>query len=218
MEATLNTCFIVDDHQVLADGIAAIIEKGGYKVCGKAIDGIAAVRNVAILKPDIILMDLDLPEMNGLEASRQILEKLPEAKILMLTMHLEKSVIEKAMKLGIKGYIPKNAPAEELLTGISAILSGKNHFSSDVTFSLAGMKSVVSTTNDELLELANSLSEREIAVLRLIADGKTNKEIAEELFLSTHTVDSHRKNIMQKTGCSNTASLIRFGLKSGIVD
>jgi DNA-binding NarL/FixJ family response regulator len=212
------SCYIADDHQILLDSLTKVLELAGHEVCGRSNNGKTAVRDVLILKPDIILMDLDMPEMNGIDASKQILEEWNEAKIIMLTMHLEKSIIEKVIKLGVKGYLPKNVSTDELINAIQGVFEGNNYFSSEVTTSLVGANKMVISSTQQFIKTSSMLSDREMDVLKLIADGQTNKEIAETLFLSPHTIDTHRKNLLEKTGASNSAALIRYAIKTGLID
>ena len=208
--------FIVDDHQIVVDGLEKIIlEMEGYETVGVARDGREALDKIPMLKPDITLMDLDMPIMNGLEASRRLLSKMPESKIIILTMHGERAIVEKMMQIGIFGYLIKNTDKDELKLGISQVAKGRKYFQSDV---LTGFvtSSKLSQSSLEVSQLSH-LSEREIEVLKEIAQGKTSAEIGDQLHISVRTVETHRKNIHQKLEISNVAGLVRFAIKAGLV-
>lgn len=210
--------YIADDHQLLTDSLVNTITDENIEVIGSSLDGISALSDLKKLNPDVVLMDIDLPNINGLEITRQILEHDESFKIIILTMYLEKSLIEKAIKIGAKGYLAKNCSKDELKKAICEVANGEMYFSSEITTTLAlGHSSSTLKYHPNLVKLASTLSAREEEVLRGIVDGLSNKEIAAKLHLSTHTIDSHRKNIMAKTGINNTAGLIRFALKSGLV-
>ncbi len=210
--------YIADDHQLLTDSLVDTITDENIEVIGSALEGNSALSDLKKLNPDVVLMDIDLPNLNGLEITKQILEHDESFKVIILTMYLEKSLIEKAIKIGAKGYLPKNCSKDELKKAICEVANGEMYFSSEITTTLAlGQGSSTLKYHPNLVKLASILSTREEEVLRGIADGLSNKEIATKLHLSPHTIDSHRKNIMSKTGINNTAGLIRFALKSGLV-
>ena len=212
-----TSVYITDDHKLLVEGLQELLRSAGFKLAGISYDGRSAVAEILRGRPDVVLMDLDLPEINGLEALRQILKDWPEARVIIMTMHLEKSLIEKAVQTGARGYLPKNVSKEEFIRAIEELAAGRCYYSPEATRSLAfGTNTRMLSTEPDLVKMAASLSQREEEVLKAIAEGFSNREIAECMHLSVHTIDSHRKHIMQKTGTSNTAGLIRFALKSGL--
>ncbi len=208
--------YIVDDHDLVIDGLEKIIlEMSEIELLGRASNGAEAVNKIPILDPDLVLMDLDMPVMNGLEASERLLKSNPDLKIIILTMHGEKPIVEKMMQLGVSGYLLKNADKEELKFGMLQVLRGKQYFHSQALSGFVSGKQL-STVNSDMQELSK-LSDRELSVLKQIALGKTSVEIGEELHISTRTVETHRKNIHQKLDIKNVAGLVRFAIKSGLV-
>lgn len=216
-----KSILIVDDHQLVQDGLKAIVsEINDLEVVATAQNGKQAIDLVYSLKPDLVLMDIDMPIMNGLEATRQIKSnKESTSKIIILTMHNEASLIKKVMDIGADGYLLKNADSEELISGLRSVLDGKAYFSSEVTQSLLNPNAANNSAFDvdsEAMHLSK-LTEREIEILKLIAEGFSNKEIGEQLYISHRTVDTHRTNLMKKLDSHNIAGLIKFAIKSGLV-
>ncbi len=208
--------YIVDDHQIVIDGLERIInELDDVELIGIANDGREALEKIPILQPDLVLMDLDMPILNGFEASSQLMKKIPQLKIIILSMHGERSILEKLIKIGISGYLLKNADQQELKLGITQVLKGKKYYQTEVVQGFV-RSSELFVRNDELEQLA-MLSEREIEVLKEIAKGKTSAEIGDQLHISIRTVETHRKNIHQKLEIKNMAGLVRFAIKAGLV-
>lgn len=216
-----KSIIIVDDHQLVQDGLKAIVsEMEDLTVIATAQNGKEAVDLTSNLNPDLVLMDIDMPIMNGLEATRQIKAKQELAsKVIILTMHNEASLIKKVMDIGADGYLLKNADSEELISGLRTVLDGKAYFSSEVTQSLLNPNSSAKGSFDLDPDTMNlsKLTEREIEVLKLIAEGFSNKEIGEKLYISHRTVDTHRTNLMKKLDSHNIAGLIKFAIKNGLV-
>lgn len=210
---------IVDDHQLVLDGLVSIIKDlDSFKVIGTARDGKRGMQLALELNPDIVLMDIDMPIMNGLEATRKIKESQSDIKIIVLTMHNEPSLIKKVMDLGADGYMLKNSDQSEFKEGLEKVAIGKAFFSSEVTESLLKPKSnnlVGNLDNEDVLLLAK-LTGRELEVLKLIAEGSSNKEIGEKLYISHRTVDTHRTNLMKKIEVHNIAGLIKFAIQNGL--
>lgn len=214
---TVSSIFIADDHQLVIDGLAKIIEgECSLSLAGIANDGKEAINKVPILKPDLVLMDLDMPILNGMEATTQILKANPSQKIAMLTMHAERSLVEKLAQLGVQGYFLKNVDKQEFVAGIGLILSGKKYFQSEALLSSSGIQTQLVTSESEI-KLLHLLSDREREVLKWIAQGFTSKEIADQIHISERTVETHRRNIHSKLDIKNMAGLIRFAIKSGLV-
>ncbi|QOI97445.1 MAG: response regulator transcription factor [Flammeovirgaceae bacterium] len=213
-----GTLYLVDDHQLVIDGIIALVEGSGeWKVIGYANSGEEALRKIPILKPDIILMDLEMPRMNGLQCTEKLLAHNPQAKVVILTFHQEKALVQKMVKMGVSGYIMKNAPRQEFLTGLQLVRQGGKFYSSQLTESMLEVNplAVRKESNIKLLAL---LSQREREVLKLIAEGISSKSIAEKLNLSPATVETHRKNLLKKLNARNSAALIRMALTEGLLD
>ncbi|MEQ8907844.1 MAG: response regulator transcription factor [Vicingaceae bacterium] len=212
---------VVDDHQLVLDGLSSIVKDlDDFEILAAAHNGKEALDITKALKPDIILMDIDMPVMNGLEAMRRIKEENPKQAVIMLTMHNEASLIKKVMDIGADGYVLKNADRTEFYSALCAVSKGKSYFSSEVTQALLNPEKNGATAfnvSPDTIQLSK-LTEREIDVLKLIAEGLSNKEIGEKLYISHRTVDTHRTNLMKKLDAHNIAGLIKFAIKNGMVN
>ena len=211
---------LVDDHQIMIDGMLSILEEDPvFEVLAQANNGREAIDRCRLLSPDLVLMDLDMPIMNGMLAAKELKSSLPEIKIIILSLHSEKSVIQHLIQLGVDGYLVKNSDKAEVLRAIKEVASGNKYFSTAVTLSLSSSLSVnrLPPSNDLQQQLC-LLSKREIEVLKAIAEGNSNKEIGEQLHLSPRTIDAHRANIMKKLEIKKVTGLVRFALKTGLVD
>lgn len=206
---------LVDDHQIIIDGIKSLIEKqDDIQIVATANDGNEAINTLKLLAVDVILMDIDMPKLNGIDATRLIHEKYKDIKIIMLTMHGEQNMIKNLINIGAHGYLLKNSSKEELLDAIYKVVNDEKYFSSEVTMSLLNPEqSKLKSSNNEI-----DFTQREIEIMKHLADGLTNKEIGDKLFISHRTVDTHRTNIMKKVGVNNVAGLISFAIKNGIVE
>lgn len=213
-----TTLFIVDDHQLLIDGIKMMVEANPeWEVIGFANNGQEAVQKIPILKPDIVLMDLDMPVMNGMIATEKLLKINPAFKIVIVTLHQEKAILEKLVKLGAAGYMLKDTPKDEFVRGLEMVKAGNKFYSSHLTESILNVSTlqVKKETNVKLLCL---LSAREREVLSHVAEGSSTKEMADELNLSPKTVETYRKNLLSKLDARNTAHLIRIAIREGLID
>jgi two-component system response regulator NreC len=184
------------------------------ELVGSADNGQRAIEIAENISLDLILMDIDMPIMNGVEATRELKKQHDKLKIIIISMHGEKAMIKKMMEIGADGYLLKNSTQEELFSAIDKVANGGKFFSEEVTMSL--LKDAGKSINDPAVALAE-LSEREIEILRWIAEGLSNKQIGEKLFISHRTVDTHRTNIMKKLEVNNIAGLIRIALKNNLV-
>jgi DNA-binding NarL/FixJ family response regulator len=199
---------LVDDHSLVRRGFRRILEDArDITVVGEASDGAEAVQLAEQLRPQLIVMDCALPNMSGLDATRRILEKLPETHILMLSMHSEDTWVHQALDAGAHGYILKSAVDMELVTAIRRVVAG------DIV-----LDPQVSRTTNLKGEGKSGLTVRELEVLKLIVAGKSNKEIAIDLDLSANTVAVHRANIMDALGIHKTAELVVYAIRSGLVN
>ena len=205
---------IADDHDLFVEGLSELLSRQpDIELSGQARDGLQVVEQTSLLKPDIVLMDIAMPRMNGIKASQQIRAKFPDVKILILSMHNNRELITESLKAGANGYILKDCTSEELYEAVKSVMQGYFYIAR------ASMTIVVEDYM-RLLEAEEKiapcpLSEREAEVLRLIAEGKNTKEIAGELIISKNTVDAHRRHIMDKTGCNSIAGLIRYAIREG---
>lgn len=211
---------LTDDHQLILDGLRSIINnESDLEVVAEANDGAQAVQLCSTLNPDLILMDIDMPVMNGLEATTLIKKNNAGRKIIILTMHDEPALIKRIMDIGADGYMLKNGDQQELVKGIRTVLEGGKFFSEKALAALDNQSSVNQefTLRPTDAVLMAQLTEREIEILRLISDGMSNKEIGDKLFISHRTVDTHRTNLMKKLDVHNIAGLIRFSIRNGLI-
>lgn len=207
--------FLCDDHQLIIDGLKNIlIGHPEFELVGDANNGEQALKFFSVVKPNLVLMDIDMPVMNGLEASQQIVKLHPEVKILVLTMHDEPALVRKIMEIGAHGYMLKNSDQEELIKAIHDILAGKLHFPQEILDGKKANEAETFSIKPSDAVLISQLTEREIEILKLIAEGLSNKEIGDKLFISHRTVDTHRTNLMKKLDVHNIAGLIRFAIRN----
>lgn len=199
---------LVDDHALVRRGFRRMLEdEPTFQVAGEASDGLEAVELAEQLRPDVIVMDCALPQMNGIEASRRILAKLPETAILMLSMHSEDTLVKQALEAGARGYILKNAMNLDLVSAIKNVAEGQTVLDPQIARGGA-LKG----------ERDTGLTPRELEILQHIVAGKSNKEIATELNLSVNTVSVHRANIMDALGIHKTAELVVYAIRNGLVN
>ncbi len=209
---------IADDHQLVLDGLKAnISDVAEFEIVGEAKDGKEVMLKINSRKVDVILMDIDMPVLNGIEATRQITESNPDIKIIALTMHNEKGMINKMLSVGASGYLLKNTSKEELCLAIKKVAAGQQHFSAEVTTTLLEKRSSRIVANEGKTGKVE-LTEREEEVLKQIALGLSNKEVGEKLSISHRTVDTHRTNLMEKLHVKNIAGLIRYAMLNGYLD
>ncbi|CAK1812674.1 LuxR family transcriptional regulator [Vibrio crassostreae] len=204
---------IADDHQVVLDGFMARLElEPDISVIGTASNGLEAVETVKTLRPDVVLMDISMPIMNGIDATHLIKEEDPEAKVLMLTMHNNREYIMKVMQSGAVGYMLKEISAEKMVQAIKTVNQGSTYFCEKVTQNL--FTQPITPTQS----VKNPLSRREEAVLKLVAKGESSKEVAKALNISYRTVETHRQNIKHKLDIHSTAELAKYAVSSGLVE
>ena len=210
---------IVDDHEVVRDGLKNILNSmDNISIAGEAGNGEDAVKMYSSLKPDLVIMDISMPGMNGIEATRVIKEKDPDARILILTMHDNQEYLNQIIRSGAKGFILKNTDKEELLEAVKTVAGGENFFSKDISKLIIDnyIRSAKETEKTDAYKEV-PLTKREIEILKLIASGYSNQEIANILYISYNTVDTHRKNIMHKLAIKNTAGLVRYAIEKGLI-
>ncbi|MBK8567427.1 MAG: response regulator transcription factor [Saprospiraceae bacterium] len=206
---------LADDHQIILDGLRDIIESTtDFLVVGRAVNGKAAVSAVAASLPDLLLMDLNMPGMDGLEVLKEVRQRFPKVKVLVLTMYDSVELAKKALSMGANGYLLKEHGKDELLTALRQVVTGEQYLSEKIRRQIQPDK--VRFQDDFQKKL--SLSQRETEILRLIARSYTNKEIADKLYLSELTVQTHRRNLKRKLKAEHTADLVRFAYENGISD
>jgi len=197
--------FLADDHEMLLDGLRAIIEaEPDLEIIGTARNGEELIAKAATTKPDLCIVDLDMPVRNGLEAAPLLLKRQPDTKIILLTMHREMSILRKVKEAGIHGYILKTGDSEELLFAVRQVLKGKTYYTVQL------MNGADDESKQSHPEKIAQLTNREREIIRYLCEGYTNNRIAEKLFISASTVDNHRTNIMRKLDVHNIVELTRF--------
>ena len=206
---------VVDDHAVVRRGVRALLaESRLWKICGEAADGDEAIEKANQLRPDIVIMDISMKSMSGLEATRQILRSLPETRVLILTMHESEQVVAEVLKAGAHGYVMKSDAGRDLLAGIEALAQGGTFFTSKVArIVLNGYLQSHSRT-----PRAQTLTARQRQVLRLLASGKANKQVAADLGISPKTIEVHRRDIMKKLKFASFSDLVRYAIRERIIE
>lgn len=202
---------LADDHALVRDGMKTLLKDvSDFYVAGEASNGQEVIQKVRELSPDVVIMDISMPQMTGLEATDIIQRDFPKTKVLILTMHENEDYAYQIFKSGAAGYILKNAEKKEFIDAIRTVRKGEKFFSRAVS-------GVMSKNYVRKSQASIPITRREKEILRLIVDGLTNQEIADKLFISPRTVDTHRSNLMQKLEIKNTAGLVRFAIENGIV-
>ena len=207
---------IVDDHAMFRQGIRALLE--GYEdveIVGEATEGMEAIEKVLQLAPQVVLMDIAMPVMGGLEATRRIQKESPNTKVLVLTQYEDSEYILSLLRAGAKGYISKTATASELISAIRTVHQGESYLYPSATTTL--IEEYLMRVGGEKNEYER-LTDREREILQLVAEGRTNREIADRLFISIKTVLRHRTNVMEKLGFHNRTELIKYAISKGLIE
>ena len=208
---------IADDHQIVLDGLRLLLEaKEDIKVVGEAVNGREAVQKTRQLKPDIVIMDIAMSELNGIEATRQIHELSPATRVIILSMHATAEYINRALKAGACGYLLKESTGIELIDAVRTVYAGRRYMSQKISDILIDdyVDHHAESVSDDPLE---SLSPREREILQLVAEGKSSAQIANIIFLSPKTVETYRSRLMQKLGIKNFPDLIKFAVQKGLI-
>ncbi|MBN2615937.1 MAG: response regulator transcription factor [Bacteroidales bacterium] len=206
---------IADDHKLFREGtITLLSENQDIEIIDQAEDGKEAIEKAKKHQPDILIIDIGMPQINGIEATRILKSEAPNIKIIALTMHSEKHFIKGMLEAGAYGYLFKNCDYDELIQAIKTVYSGKKYLSDEITEVI--IHDYVGKPND-ILETDPILSEREMEILKLFAEGKTSREISEALFISVKTVGTHKQNILTKLELNSTADLVKYAIKKGII-
>jgi DNA-binding NarL/FixJ family response regulator len=211
---------IADDHEVVRKGLRSLLEsEPGLEVVGEASNGREAVERAATTKPDVVVLDIGMPELNGLEATRRIVKAMPRTEVLILTVHETEEVIREVLRAGARGYVLKSDAGRLLLTAVEAVAAHKPFFTSRVSeLVLAGFLSGDPTRPSDETAPDTPLTPREREVLQLLAEGKTNKEVAAALGIGLKTVETHRMNLMAKLALHSVVDLVRYAIRNGIVN
>jgi two-component system, NarL family, response regulator NreC len=204
---------LADDHTVVRQGFKRILSaQADMEIVGEAANGREAVELAGQLRPDVVVMDVAMPELNGIEAARRLGQTVPHARVLALSMHKDSVYVREILRAGARGYLLKDSPATDLLAAVRAVASGEGYLSPSVS------NAVLDDYRRHVTNPIDLLTSREREVLQMIAEGKTNKEIAGVLNLSVYTVDAHRGRVMEKLNLHSINELVRFAVRNGLID
>jgi DNA-binding NarL/FixJ family response regulator len=211
---------VVDDHAVVRSGLRTLLEtQPGVEVCSEAANGIEAVDFVKKGKPDLVVLDLTMPDMNGLDAARAIRDVAPETDILILSMHFSEEIAREVLRCGARGYMLKSDANTELVTAMQRVRRGEQYFTSRLSATMAENFAHSKGDGTEDAPLAGTpLTPREVEIVQLLAEGKSNKEAAGAIGVSTRTVESHRNHIMHKMNFASFSELVRFAIRKNLVE
>jgi DNA-binding NarL/FixJ family response regulator len=211
--------FIADDHEVVRQGLRALLEKeAAWKVCGEAANGRDAVAGVLEMKPDVVVMDLGMPELNGLEATRQILAHLPKTAVLILSAQESEEVVRDVLSAGARGFVLKTDAARDLVVAVDGLRQGRPFFSARVGDLVLRGYLKGGTAPEDTATPGMTLTSREREVLQLLAEGQSNKEVASSLGIGVKTAEAHRANLMRKLGVRSISELVRYAIRNRIVE
>ncbi|MGP8244413.1 MAG: response regulator [Bryobacteraceae bacterium] len=204
---------LADDHAVVRQGFKMILaEQPDMEIAGEAANGREAVELAEKIKPDVVVMDVSMPELNGIEATRRLAASAPHTRVLALSMHKDSVYVREILRAGARGYLLKDSPAQDMLTAVRAVAGGEGYISPAVS------SAVLDDYRKHVTNPIDLLTGREREVLQMLAEGKTNKEIAAVLNLSVYTVEAHRGRIMEKLNVHSINELVRFAVRNGLID
>ncbi|HAF31278.1 MAG TPA: DNA-binding response regulator [Bacteroidales bacterium] len=205
---------LVDDHRMFRDGVKSVLsDEANIELIGELGNGKDLYELLKSKKPDLIITDISMPDISGIEITRFVAENYPEIKVLVLSMHSNEEFITKALSAGANGYLPKDTSMKELLEAINTISRGDNYFNKEISDTI--LKSIINKSKSSIESArSESLTKREKEIVNHVVDGFTNKEIAEKLFISIRTVDSHKNNIMQKLKLKSSVELVKYAIKN----
>lgn len=217
MPSKNKTILIADDHEIVRGGVRNLIEsRKGFICCGEAKSGREAVKMAEDLQPDVVILDVTMPELNGIEAARLILKLCPETKVLVFTVHDAEQVVVEIFRTGAHGYVLKSEAGRQLLEAIDCVLQGRHYFSSkisEVIFESMRNKKLPFEAEDD-----DKPTRREREIIQLLAEGSSNKEVADKLGISVKTVETHRAAIMRKLGLHSIGELVRYAIRNHIIE
>ncbi len=215
---SLVRILVVDDHEVVRKGLRAVLEaQQGWEVCGEAVNGREGKIKAKELKPDIVTLDIGMPELNGLEATRQILKAAPKTEVLVLTIHESEELIRSALEAGARGYVLKSDIARDLVSAVETLLQHRPFLSSRASAMVLHDSLQKGSRHDAEGASRYPLTPREREIVQLLAEGKSNKEVAAILGITPKTAETHRANIMHKLGLHSLAELVRYAIRNKIV-
>jgi DNA-binding NarL/FixJ family response regulator len=202
---------IADDHRIVREGVRALLPPQDYEIVAETADGREAIRLARLHQPDLALLDVTMPSLNGMDATREVARVAPQCRVIVLSMHRDRAYVLEALRAGARGYVVKTQAASELITAITRVARGEPYLSPDLS-------RVVVEAYSEGRDGDHPLTPREREVLQLIAEGKTTKEIAAALSISFKTAESHRQRLMAKLDIHETASLVRYAIRNGMIE
>jgi DNA-binding NarL/FixJ family response regulator len=212
----MTTIVLADDHHVVRQGLRVLLEgQPDFQLVGEAGDGLEAVQLTERLKPDVLIIDLMMPSLNGLEATRQLSQRSPHTRVVILSMHANEAYVLEALRNGAAGYVLKDSSAADLVHAVREVVAGRRYLSSPL--SERAIAAYIQKASDVALDPYEMLTNREREVLHLAAEGYTNAEIADQLSISPRTAETHRANLMRKLGLRTHTDLIRYALRRGIL-
>jgi two-component system, NarL family, response regulator NreC len=206
---------LADDHKIFRDGLRTLIEREGMEVVGEAENGRKTLKLAEKLLPNMIIMDVSMPDMNGIEATRKIRVAMPDVKVIALSMHSDRRFVLGMLEAGASGYLLKDCAFGELASAINQVMKGNTYLSPIIADVV--VKGYLNKSNDSSFNGGSVLTSREREILQLIAEGLSAKEIAAHVFLSIKTIETHRRNIMQKLDIRSTAGLTKYAIREGLV-
>ncbi len=211
----MTTAIIADDHEIVRRGLRGILEgEGGCKVVAEASDGLTAAQLVEKLKPHVLVLDLNMPRLHGIEVLRQTRTTSPHTRVIVLSMHNDEPYVIESLRAGASAYILKGSESQEILQALKEVMAGRRFLSA--TLSEWAINALVAKPADDADPL-QSLTQRERMVVQLAAEGHTNGEIAEKLFISPRTAETHRTNLLRKLGLQTQTDLVRFAIRKGLI-
>lgn len=209
---------IADDHEVVRRGLRALLEtKPGWEVCGEARDGREAVEKTKTLKPDVVILDISMPRLGGLEATRRIVKAAPRTEILVLTMHESEEMVSEVLNAGARGYVLKSDAGRELIIAVESLRQHKPFFTTKITEIVVGNYLKSKQSGSEIGSSLSCLTPREREVLQLLAEGKSNKEVSAILSVGIKTIETHRANIMHKLKLRSVSDLVHYAIRNHVV-
>jgi two-component system response regulator NreC len=202
---------LADDHAMVREGLRAFLEKQGFQIVAEASDGLEVLRSVEKTAPDVAVIDISMPVLNGVDAARELKKSSPKTKVILLTQHDEDQYVSESLRAGVKGYVLKNQAAEDLVHAIQEVCRGSIYLSPNIS------RVVVDAYLSKTYDVTDPLSARERQVLQLVGEGKSTKDIAGHLGISVKTAESHRARLMKKLDIHETASLVRYAIRRGLI-
>ncbi len=209
----MTRVLVVDDHALIRDSLRAALTDAGHEVVGEAGDGAAALLRAQETRPDVVLMDVSMPVLDGIEATRRLLRQLPATRVLVLTMHADPELVGRARSAGARGYLLKDASLDEVVAGVDRVASGRTVLARGIAAPAPATEPTTIVLDD-----ADALSNREVEVLQLLADGLSPTEVAKELFISPNTVRNHLAKVYDKLGAHDRTQAVVEGLRRGVIE